>query len=330
MSVDLAQLDTISHELLGQAPDRIDRPGGKSRDSVRAWFGERSLIITHRKHEQRARLEALVLRALTRSAANVPRLIAWRGHWLVQQDLGQQRLTQALDQASPEQVADRLNAAVTALVHCQRGARELDLARHLPRLGEKESWFGKLFGRAAAVSDWLGLASPVIPGELLMQQLRLRTPEFVKWDARPGNAVVGAGSDVFWIDWEHCGCRNALDDLVWLLADEYTPDDAGYEEQLLATWLVPVSNGWSAAEAADYFYSYGVLHSLVRLHALLRLKGDGAWWDHGQCLELDQVGVTRAHALRLLGRVRRWAARTSHLQGLGPWLAEVAAAIPER
>jgi hypothetical protein len=328
VSADKLAVSETCRELLGREPDTIETPGGKTRDSVRARFGAQSLIVTHRKHEQRARLEALVLRALNESSAPVPRLIAWRGAWLLQQDMGTQRLSEALDGAGTEAVADMLHAAITGLVHCQRAGREHGLQQQLVVLGKNRPWFDKLLARRRAVGDLLGIAPPELPDEALVTLLRLREPGFIKWDARPGNAIVGAGGEVYWIDWEHCGCRNNLDDLVWLLADEYTSTTAAVETQLLDTWLKPFSEGWAPGEALDYFYSYSVLHSLVRLHYILRHKGEGSWWDPAVCLRGDKVGVTREYALNLTAKMRRWAAQSSLLGVLGPWLEQVEASLP--
>jgi hypothetical protein len=328
VSADKLAASETCRELLGREPDTIETPGGKTRDSVRARFGAQSLIVTHRKQEQRARLEALVLRALNESSAPAPRLIAWRGAWLLQQDMGTQRLSEALHGSDAGAVVDRLHEAITGLVHCQRAGREQGLEQQLVVLGKNRPWFDKLLARRHAVGDLLDIAPPELPEEDLVTLLRVREPGFIKWDARPGNAIVGAGGEVYWIDWEHCGCRNPLDDLVWLLADEYTPTTAVIETQLLDTWLKPFSEGWVPGEAQDYFYSYGVLHGMVRLHYILRHKGDGPWWNPAVCLSGDKVGVTREYALCVTAKMRRWTAQSTLLGVLGPWLEQVESSLP--
>ena len=327
-SITSEQVGQACADLVGREPDRIEFPGGESRDSVRAWFGERSLIVTRRKHTERGKLETVVLRALNEAEAAVPRLIASRGNWLLQQDLGQRRLSEELDGCAEEDRLDWLYQALTSLIHAQRAGAELGLQAHLPTLGESPAWRQKLIDRRLAIDTILGLQSPDLPEQALHDLLRVRESRFIKWDARPGNAMVGEDRQVFWIDWEHCGCRNALDDLVWLLADEYCLCSEQSEATLLETWLSPFSENWPVEEARDYFYSYGVLHSLVRLHYVLRHKGGGPWWDHQRCLELDKVGVTREHALRLSRRAKRWATQSSLLGPLARWLEQVEEAIP--
>jgi hypothetical protein len=325
---DQQEFAAICRELVGQTPDSIEAPGGESRDSMRARFGEQSLIVTHRKHLQRARLEALVLRVLNQAEAPAPRLIAWREHWLLQQDLGAVRLTEKLDGLEPIQAQGLLDQSLSTLILCQRAAHEAGLSQKLVSLGANRPWFDKLFSRREAVASNLNLSAPAIPADALAEQLRLREPRFVKWDARPGNAVVNRRDEICWIDWEHAGCRNGIDDMVWLLADEYTPTDAETERQLVEGWVQGFGVGWQREEALDYFYTYGVLHSLVRLDYILRYKDGEEWWDHQRCLRLDKVGVTHHHAMRVAQRIRRWAAQSSLLGDWSAWLEEVENAIP--
>lgn len=329
MARDAQEFAAICQQLVGQTPDSIAAPGGESRDSMRAHFGEQSLIVTHRHHLQRAKLEALVLRVLNSAKAPVPRLIAWREHWLLQQDLGTERLTEKLDSADTLAAEGLLSNALSGLVFCQRSAHEAGLSQQLVSLGTQRPWFDKLFSRREAVADYLNLPVPDIPADALVEQLRMREPRFVKWDARPGNAVINSRDEICWIDWEHAGCRNGIDDMVWLLADEYSPTTAETEQRLLDTWIGGFAPGWDRSEALDYFYSYGVLHSLVRLDYILRYKGDDNWWNHERCLRLDKVGVTREHALRVCQRVRRWAQQTSSLADWDDWLVQLEAAIPQ-
>ena len=187
-----AAIADICTELLGRTPDSIETPGGSSRESVRARFGDQSLIVTHRKELQRARLEALVLRTLGESSAAVPRLIAWRGPWIMQQDVGTTRLSEAMHEASDEKVTDLLNAALNSLVYAQRAGNERGLPKHLVKLGEKRPWFDKLLSRRFAVGDLVGVTPPNLQDGALVELLRLREPCFIKWDARPGNAIVAS------------------------------------------------------------------------------------------------------------------------------------------
>ena len=65
----------------------------------------------------------------------------------------------------------------------------------------------------------------------------MSTPRFIKWDGRLGNAAARADSSVAWFDWEHCGARAWLDDVAWLLGDEYAGATTASEGHLLARHL---------------------------------------------------------------------------------------------
>ena len=319
------QAAEICLDILGSAPDRIDTPGGQSRDAVRAWFGEQSLIVARRTELKRARLESAVLRSLNEAGVPVPRLIASRGEWVLQQDLGTERLSQVMARDVPYD--GHLGSAIGALQSIQEQGTRLGFPRQLPVLGEAESWSRGLVDRRRRVDAVLSLRAPDLDHAGLHHLLRVREPRFLKWDARPGNAIITASGGVGWIDWEHCGVRNGLDDLVWLLADEYTPG-LDREASLLDEWLPAFAEAWSRDEARDYFHTYGALHSIVRLGYILHYKQDGLWWDPVRCLALDKVGVTREHAMHLCHRASRWAAESSLLPALVPWFDEVEQAIP--
>lgn len=138
--------------------------------------------------------------------------------------------------------------------------------------------------------------------------------------ARPGNALLvdrGAGEagatngGVSWIDWEHCGARDALDDLAWLLCDEYLPDDAQLEQDLFERFLPGFArlSERQPEEASDYLSRFGTLHSCMRLLLVIELKGECGWWDPEYCERTDRFGVTAEGAHRLCTRGARWSRR---------------------
>ena len=156
------------------------------------------------------------------------------------------------------------------------------------------------------------------------QLLTLVVPRFVKWDARPGNAIIRADGRMAWIDWEDCGARNRLDDMAWLLGDEFVPDlPIEVEERLLAAHVPHFADDMPLADAVEYLSAYGTLHMCVRLGMILNERGGGPWWDQELCLATDQVGVTLEHARRLCRRAARWSARSAIVRALSPWFDEV-------
>jgi hypothetical protein len=128
-----------------------------------------------------------------------------------------------------------------------------------------------------------------------------------------------------WFDWEHCGLRSSSDDLVWLLADEWSPPSPKVENDALLECADQSSQFLSKIRAS--FYTMGVLHSFYRLALIVNRKGLGPWWDHAECLKLDRIGVTRGHVKRLCDRGIRWSEHASHLTPFRPLFAKIPDAL---
>ena len=296
-------------------PVRIEYPGGASRCSVRAVVEKNSYIVTRRKSAPRAALEAGVLRELRAAGAPVPQVIAFDGEWLIQEDLGERRLSAALGAGDVRSAGTWVARAAAALLLCQRAADKAALAQRVAPIGATPEWLTGLLSTPGRVAAQLDLPDPDIGALITPGQMAPRQYSFVKWDARPGNALrVEDGANdggVGWVDWEHCGARDALDDLAWLLCDEYMPDDAELEAALLKRFLplFAIQSQRSPEDALVYLSRFGSLHSCMRLSLVLKHKGEGAWWDPEVCERTDRVGVTAQGARRLCKRGARWSRR---------------------
>src|SRR5438270_692207 len=143
-------------------------------------------------------------------------------------------------------------------------------------------------GRRRVFSDGLGLGCPELPLARIEALYTVPRPRFVKWDARPGNAMVGEGGAVAWFDFADCCCRRRLDDLGWLLGDEFTPDLPEAEERLLARHLPAFADDLDPAAARLYLRVFGVFHSLCRLGLILDDAFEHGWRDWARCLEGDK------------------------------------------
>ena len=234
------------------------------------------------------------------------------------------RLSQLLAAAQPAEGAIALASAIAGLRSVHDVGRDARLDRHVAAIGSRDDWLRSIVEMPYRIGERLSLAPPALPVEDLVERLRPVRRALVKWDARPGNAVVHVDASVRWIDWEHCGCRDPLDDLVWLFCDEYTPDWPDVEERLLAHFLPAFAGRSSTDYASDYLATFGTLHSCVRLALILEEKADGPWWSAERCLAEDRVGVTLDMARRTARRAARWAARGSLTGDLSSWLAETA------
>ena len=311
-------------KMIGRQVERVEYPGGKSRDSVRLILEDRtSIYATRRKNEKISDKEARVLTSLFEAGAPVPKVLGFKDGILLQQDLGNLRLSQALADVSNGSTFELLHAALESLTRIHRAAEAAGLDETVPPIGRNERWIDGLLGRPKEISKELGMTAPSVDFGALKSMLLPGLPRLVKWDARPGNALLLADGTVAWIDWEHCGARQRLDDLVWLLGDEATPEAPDAEERLLGTHVPVFADGRALDEALDYIAVLGCFHLCVRLELILGRKGDGEWWDASYCLEKDKVGVTPEAVARLCARGGRWSARNRLTRPLARWFEAV-------
>jgi hypothetical protein len=311
--------------LLGLNPQRMEQPGRRRWPTFRAYAPGKSVIITRRKDQRRATLEAGVLSELAATGAPVPRVLAFDGEWLIQEDLGARRLSQALAAGTPAEIEAWLDRALGSLARIHRAAASVGLPDRVAGIGTRPGWVSNLSRAPSRVGAALGHTPPALPHDALDRALGSSHATFVKWDARPGNAVAGDG-DVTWFDWEHCGCREPLDDMAWLLTDEYTPDLPDVEDRLIAGHLETMAAPGSKDAPLEYLMAFGALHTCIRLRLVLGDRKDGRWRDGKACLEHDKIGTTFDYARTLCERGARWASRARLTEALVPWFR----ALPER
>ena len=87
------------------------------------------------------------------------------------------------------------------------------------RLGTADSWLRGLIDTPNRIGEALEAPAPDLDTDGLVSTLQAGEPCFLKWDARPGNAVVLADGSIGWFDWEHCGARNALAENAFLIEE---------------------------------------------------------------------------------------------------------------
>lgn len=320
-----------AQRLLGAPVCWVELPGGERRPVVRLGLEDgRTAIACRRARPAAVAHEARVLRALAAEGAPVPEVLAVEGRLLVQSDLGRQRLSQALDPADPATLEQRLEAALDALARVQAAGRSAGLERSVPEHACRDrAWFAGLLGQVPTFCAEHELAVPALPEEALIALLTVERPRFVKWDARPANAALRPDGTVAWFDFEDAVARCPLDDLAWLLGDEYLPERPTLEERLLARWLPTFAGSLGPDRASAYLRTFGVFHMLYRLGLILDRKGAGPWRRFEDCLALDKPGITLDAALRLLARAARWAALAPGLEPLVGWLERFARRLLE-
>ena len=303
-------------------------PGGKSRDSIRLHLGDgRTIIATRRHDKERADREVEVLKGLHRAGAPVPQILAYDGDILLQQDIGERRLSQAVFEAEPQAVAEILNRALESLAVLQHAGMSSQIVAQLPVLGGDAAWIKDVVETPLRLARFFDLAEPVVDWTALAEAITMHTPSFVKWDARLGNAAFAPDGRIYWFDFEHCGARNALDDVGWMLGDEYLPDIPEIEERIFADRLMEFRRAGDARPPEVYLANFGTLHIATRLAVMLSRHNEVGWVDANDAVARDKIGACRHLAIAVAHRAARWARRSSHLAAAAPAFEAMADAI---
>ncbi|MGI9364944.1 MAG: phosphotransferase [Rhizobiaceae bacterium] len=315
-----SQVAALSKKVFGRTPERVAFPGGKSRSAFIADMGDTPYVFAKRSDRADAQLEGIVLRTLGPSGY-VPRLKAVIDEWVVQEWVPGERLPVVMDQiADMEERKRRVSEALECLIHIHNEAHGANLHHRIPKIGTVDNWLWDRTGAAKRISNSIGLPAPELDREKLVKLMDVKRDEFVKWDARPGNAMV-SDQGTIWFDWEDCGRSKALDDLAYLLCDEWTNLDAQSEEELLKSYFPFFNRSLSQERGEHYLRLFGVTHMILRIRMAQKYHSrDGEWWDRDYCLNGDKVGVTATEIGREIARASRWADGVAEFKPLVPWL----------
>lgn len=314
----------VCESLLGKTAVALEFPGGFLRSTVRLQLEDgHSLIAVRRFDATRSRFESLVLQRLWQQGAPVPTPYAYNGLVLLQEDMPGQRLSDALRTASAAEYQHYMHAALASLHRSQQAAKQANLADAVPVLGSQHNWLVALIDRTALLANFFGLPQPPVPVKDYYNLLFLVEPHFIKWDARPGNALLSDNNEVRWFDWEHCCARSPCDDIVWLLCDDACPDFPAEEEALIEHWLGYFNHGFSPTTANNYLRVFGIHHMCVRLTRMLDEKGSASWSDYEHHTR-SQPGELLNNAQRLCYRAARWSTHSSTTMMLENWFLALA------
>ena len=196
-----AQVEMLSNKVFGRPPERVAFPGGKTRSAFIADMGRSPYVFAKREDKRDAQLEGIVLRTLG-PTGYVPKLKAIVENWVVQEFIPGERLPVVLndmpDMAAREQL---LAQSLESLIHIHNAAHTANLHHRVPKIGTVENWLWNRTGAAKRISKSVKLAPPDLDREAIVELLDVKRDEFIKWDARPGNAMV-AKNHINWFDWE--------------------------------------------------------------------------------------------------------------------------------
>ncbi|MEP0944442.1 MAG: phosphotransferase [Rhizobiaceae bacterium] len=319
-----AQVSRLSDKVFGRPPNRVAFPGGQSRSAFIADMGDAPYVFAKREDRDDAQLEGIVLRTLGDSGY-VPRLKAIVDNWVVQEFIAGERLPVVMDAEPSFAEREKLVAAsLESLVHIHEQAHAQNLQHRVPKIGTVDNWLWDRTGAAKRISKTLNIAPPELDREKLVQRMTVKRDEFIKWDARPGNAMVTANK-ILWFDWEDCGRSKALDDLAFVLCDEWLDVGIDGEWRLLDTYFPFFNRSLSPHHGRHYLRLFGVVHMILRIRMAQKLYSRrNEWWDREYCLKGDKVGVTPTEMARLVNRAKRWSDGVDELKPIPAWLDSLA------
>lgn len=308
----------VCAHVLGKPIASVDFPGGKGRQSLRVLLKDgQSVIASFRSGSHQAEAEYRILTTLNALRANVPYCLGRYKRWILQQDIGGERLSTTLYEKSPELW---LPATLESLLTLQQQANQSKLVDELSPVCKKPSWFESLVLGPQELSELVKITPPVLDQSAITAALNASETGVIKWDSRPGNAMVDEKGQIIWFDWEHAGIRCPVDDLVSIFGAEYLAIDQALEQRLLDSYLPRFVARMSLEAAQQYFYLSAIFYIVKRLYLVVdSYKAKPTWHDAEKFLQNDSIGPCLSFVDSLCERGERWSAQVPLVQTMGPW-----------
>lgn len=284
---------------------KLTAPGGRSRTSFRAYFADRTVIVSQRRDSEQAAVERRVLTALA-ATDRVPQHLGSVGGLMFQSDVG----------------PDRLNWVIHTLPPDKRGAlaaahAELDHA--LPTGSLRRLPDDDLVLAARGLGVQMRYGGPPFDAARLSPLFRAPPARFVKWDCRAGNAAIDAKGRLRWFDFEDARLAQGPEDFAWLIADETWPVDMDLMLDMVSARLTPEVTGAPQA-FMRYLEEFTTLHAIRRIRLILSEAKHKGWADRATILKLDQVGANPHMGERLCQAAAKLAIRNQSTAPLAPVL----------
>lgn len=320
----VAEIETITKQVFDQVPTRVAFPGGTSRDTFITEISGKLYVLAKREEEKDAQLEAIVLKTLS-PCGYVPQFIARSGRWLIQQCLPGPRIPVTMDAIQDmTQRSELMERTINSLISVRDFAHSENLQYRVPKIGGHKDWPMRRINEAAKVSRMLDISLPDIDPKFLQAHYQTKFNDFVKWDSRPGNALQFEDR-IYWFDWEDCGRRNAMDDFICLIMDEWNMIDTQSEQRLIDQYISKFAGSMSETRTREYFAIASFIHISFRLRLAIGYKNErGEWWDRDKCLASDKVGVTPEETTRLLYRLVELTSDFKPLSKCRKWVDDIA------
>ena len=286
----MAYITAKAKETLGEAPQDITTPGGKSRSSIRLHFKDWSAIATLRQNFRRTHLEAHVLEQLAPYCDDIPRVLGVNDDVLFQSDTGDIRLS---EEVMMHEEADQVELAAEAcagIFRIHAAARQTGLAEMMPHLGSNREWIMNLVGSVDALQAYSMGISKEFDFVAVAERMDQPGRQFLKWDCRAGNAAIGYDGYVRWFDFEYAGLRHGAEDFAWLIADETWP----VAPDKMADVMIQTfdqGSGHEIEDYLDYLSAYVTLHAVQRLKLIQKEVKKRGWLNKDRVRRYDDAGV---------------------------------------
>jgi hypothetical protein len=318
-----AAVAEISAQIFAAPVERVTAPGGKSRESLRVHFANRTIVATQRSYPGRMRLEVEVLKRLTAQGAPVPKFLNGNEKIFFQQDVGARRLSGEMMAANDAGKLDIAARAFESLIEIREAGERARLAEIVPALGTEEKWVKGFLGTSARTAKKFDIAPPAVDFDALTEKLHVPATTFIKWDARPGNASIGAKGQVFWFDWEHCGKRQGMEDFAWMAGDEFWPVDCESSVEILKD-VLPKDRAETDMDYLVHFITFHIIQRITNIHRRFIKAG---WVDAEKAMKYDKIGVDPVLGKRLCRHGAGWADRASLTRPMIKWFEDCSQAF---
>jgi len=322
--------------LTGMKVQSFSHPGLKNRDKTgnKTFLiitdQRQKFIMTFRFNEAHAELEAEVLKRLGNKNDSLPKLVNRSGNWLVQEYISGDRLSLALAKTDKRKSYKIICNALSALVDIQNDAKEIGFEKLVKPICNNQSWRDERLSAFKSISEVSGLYAPKLDHQNLSKALEIKPLSFIKWDARLGNGILRNNKKICWFDWEHCGRRAGIDDLVWLLSDEWLNLETEDELSIINKFINHFKKKEVLIPPEQYLRVFGTMHMCGRLSKILELRQKrSSWMDREKCITFDLMGVTAQETNRLIRKASRWASLDGLTRPLVPWLDNLNAWIKD-
>lgn len=318
-----AAVAEISAQIFAMPVEKVTAPGGKTRESLRVHFANRTIVATQRSYPGRMRMEVEVLKRLTEQNAPVPKFLGGSEKIFFQQDVGSRRLSGEMMSAGDAGKIDIAARAFESLLRIREAGEKSSLADIVPALGADEAWVKGFLGTSVRTSKKYDIAPPEVDFQTLTDRLHVPATTFLKWDARPGNASIGAQGQVFWFDWEHCGKRQGMEDYAWLAGDEFWPVGCDDAMSILEDQL-PKDRAKADLEYLGLFITFHIIQRLTIIHRRFTKAG---WVNAAKAMKYDKIGVDPTLGKRLCQHGAGWADRSPLTRPMTHWFDDCSGAF---